>query len=425
MSEAPAAPAKPAHPYRSTAPALAEEVPFSFEELFFSRTDERGIILSGNSVFQRVSLYTWEELLDRPHNIIRHPDMPKGVFWLLWDFLKRREPIGAYVKNKARDGRYYWVFAIVTPITGGFLSVRLKPSSPLFATVIQEYATLVSREKQGAVPPAESAAFLLDRLKTLGFRDYPTFMATALNQEIAARDHTLRRAPNANLALLASLAQSAQGLLVQSAGVFAAYNRNTYLPLNLQVQAAQRGEPGAALGIISSNYSIISTEIKKGMSTFIAAAEAVNRTINDGLFLMGTASIQKEVSTLFAKEAGADSRVQNAEMQRLVQQQVSYDQKAINGLKIIAKNAELFHDAQTDMKRLSAGLEVVRIMGKVESSRLSVTKDGLNELIEDLGSFQQAIAEGLRDIDSISRAIDMNLQHMLETIEMQAVPPAA
>lgn len=92
------------------------EVPFTFEELFFSRTNWRGVILAGNSVFQRVSLYSWDELIQKPHNVIRHPDMPKGVFWLLWDTIKKGEPVGAYVKNRAKDGRYYWVFAIVTPI---------------------------------------------------------------------------------------------------------------------------------------------------------------------------------------------------------------------------------------------------------------------------------------------------------------------
>ncbi len=54
--------------------------------------------------------------------------MPRAVFWLLWDTIEKGEPVGAYVKNKAKDGRYYWVFAIVTPIEGGYLP---SASSPL------------------------------------------------------------------------------------------------------------------------------------------------------------------------------------------------------------------------------------------------------------------------------------------------------
>ena len=64
---------------RARLPIIDNEVPFTFEELFFSRTDWRGVILAGNSVFQRVSLYDWDELIQKPHNVIRHPDMPKGV----------------------------------------------------------------------------------------------------------------------------------------------------------------------------------------------------------------------------------------------------------------------------------------------------------------------------------------------------------
>ncbi|MGA7809993.1 MAG: chemotaxis protein, partial [Bradyrhizobium sp.] len=62
---------------------INEETAFSFEELFFSRTDANGIMLSGNQVFQKISQYPWEELIDRPHSLIRHPDMPRAVFWLL------------------------------------------------------------------------------------------------------------------------------------------------------------------------------------------------------------------------------------------------------------------------------------------------------------------------------------------------------
>ena len=89
---------------RRKLPTVDDEVPFTFDELFFSRTDWRGVILAGNSVFQRVSLYRWDELIRKPHNVIRHPDMPKGVFWLLWDTIKNGEPIGAYVGSFAGGG---------------------------------------------------------------------------------------------------------------------------------------------------------------------------------------------------------------------------------------------------------------------------------------------------------------------------------
>jgi len=75
-----------------------------------SETDAEGVITYANSYFKDISGYSDEELLGQPHNIIRHPDMPKLVFKLLWDTIQNGNNINAVVKNLAKDGRYYWVF---------------------------------------------------------------------------------------------------------------------------------------------------------------------------------------------------------------------------------------------------------------------------------------------------------------------------
>ena len=132
--------------------------PFSLDEVFFSRTDERGVIVAGNYVFRRVAHYDWARMLGAPHKIIRHPDMPRAVFWLLWDRLKQGRPVGAYVKNRASDGLHYWVFAVVAPCDGGFLSARIKPTSALRDRIEQEYAALRALEREEDLAPEASAA---------------------------------------------------------------------------------------------------------------------------------------------------------------------------------------------------------------------------------------------------------------------------
>ena len=134
------------------------EAPFDLDEVFFSRTDERGVILTGNYVFKRVAAYDWPELIGAPHKLIRHPDMPKAVFWLLWKTIKEGRPIGAYVKNRAKDGLHYWVFASVVPTEGGYLSARIKPSSPILDIVTQQYADLLAYEAEAGVTPEDSAS---------------------------------------------------------------------------------------------------------------------------------------------------------------------------------------------------------------------------------------------------------------------------
>lgn len=103
------------------------------DEIIVSKTDPKGRIAYGNEKFIEFSGYREDELLGAQHNIIRHPDMPRGVFELLWKTVADGKEIFAYVKNMAQDGSYYWVLANVTPdydaagnITG-YLSIRRAP----------------------------------------------------------------------------------------------------------------------------------------------------------------------------------------------------------------------------------------------------------------------------------------------------------
>ena len=167
---------------------INKESEFREDEMFFSCTDLRGIILSGNDVFERVSKYSMEELVGSPHNIVRHPDMPKAVFKLLWDYIQSGRPIVAYVKNMAKDGSYYWVLATVMPIkdqTGKikeYISIRIKPTSPYFSVIPQLYKSMLDAEKEGGMET--SYKVLIDALHSLDYKDYDEFMKDVLIAEI-------------------------------------------------------------------------------------------------------------------------------------------------------------------------------------------------------------------------------------------------
>ncbi|TAJ80142.1 MAG: PAS domain S-box protein [Gallionellaceae bacterium] len=97
-----------------------------------SRTDTRGMITHVNQDFIVVSGYTEQELIGQPHNILRHPDMPVEAFADLWNTLKSGEPWHGLVKNRRKDGSYYWVAADASPVMEngqcvGYVSVRTKP----------------------------------------------------------------------------------------------------------------------------------------------------------------------------------------------------------------------------------------------------------------------------------------------------------
>lgn len=169
------------------------------EELFFSTTDRRGVIRSGNSVFVRVSGFSLTELIGSPHNIVRHPDMPAGVFRLLWSRLLAGRPAGAYVKNLTKNGDHYWVFATITPSGDGFLSVRIAPRARLFEKIKHVYADVLEAERdateRGGASRREAAAVGMERLERelgeLGFDSYDDFLTEALTTEVAARGRSV------------------------------------------------------------------------------------------------------------------------------------------------------------------------------------------------------------------------------------------
>ena len=129
---------------------------FSEDEIIVSKTDTKGVITYANDVFLEIAGLTETQVIGAPHSIIRHPDMPRTVFKLLWDTIERGEEIFAYVLNMAVTGDHYWVFAHVTPTFDeagtivGYHSNRRVPDPRAIATIAPIYAKLKSIEDAAA-----------------------------------------------------------------------------------------------------------------------------------------------------------------------------------------------------------------------------------------------------------------------------------
>ena len=155
------------------------EKTFSENELIISKTDARGKITYGNEIFIELSGYTEKELLNAPHNIVRHPEMPKVVFKLLWDTVKTGKEIHAYVKNLSKDGSYYWVFANITPSYDssgniiGYYSVRRKPSiRAINDVIIPLYQELLNAERIGGVNNSQKLLSTILLKKGLTYEEF-------------------------------------------------------------------------------------------------------------------------------------------------------------------------------------------------------------------------------------------------------------
>jgi PAS domain S-box-containing protein len=133
-----------------------QEIAFLQNEIIVSKTDLKGTITYANDVFCRVAEISTDEAIGQPHSIIRHPDMPRTIFKLLWDTIQAKKEIFAHVQNMSKTGKYYWVIAHITPsldasgnITG-YHSNRRKPNPKAITIISSLYQDILKIEKIGS-----------------------------------------------------------------------------------------------------------------------------------------------------------------------------------------------------------------------------------------------------------------------------------
>ena len=133
------------------------EHPVTSVDIIVSKGDEKGDITYANPIFFKLAGYTQAELLEKPHSLIRHPDMPKIIFKYLWDNLKAGNDVKAFVKNLRKDGGFYWVFAHVRVATNpdgsfrNYVSTRKAMSSSARAVIEPLYKELLAAEQSGGM----------------------------------------------------------------------------------------------------------------------------------------------------------------------------------------------------------------------------------------------------------------------------------
>jgi len=168
----------------SVAMQPAYEKVMAEDDFIVSKTDTKGKITYCNEIFMDMAGAVESELLGKPHNIVRHPDMPKAVFKLLWERVQSGKEIFAYVKNKSFDGAYYWVYANVTPSYDergniiGYYSVRIKPNQKALEIIKPIYQKMLDIERSRGMDA--SYKYLMDLLKEKGV-SYDEFIISIQN----------------------------------------------------------------------------------------------------------------------------------------------------------------------------------------------------------------------------------------------------
>ena len=394
-----------------------QEARFLLDELFFSTTDAKGVITFGNDLFVRVSGYSPAGLLGKPHNLIRHPDMPRAVFRLFWEYLQAGRSVVAYVKNLAADGSYYWVCAMVAPIADGYLSIRLKPSAPFFAAIRTLYGELLSIESAAEDRQSgmeQAGAELGKAVRRLGYDNYGQLMEEILISEVQSRKQ-LMGAPSgtaqdalAGSGDLAELSAHCGSLtrhvddLFSRLGAFmelqkaladkTAFIRRLgrglqYLSLNAQVQSAGLLEDGVTLQVIAGQMSDSARSV-------CGAADKVCEDMAGAMGALRSAAAQIAMSDLsvetmrhFLSELASavnqtGTRQRIAQLAEVVEANLSATCAQMTG----AADRVMQLDQRLDQfLRGIRTLQILRVTGKVEAVRCREA-DGVSRIFNDVHS---------------------------------------
>lgn len=429
---------------------------FSVDELFFSTTDRRGIITAWNEVFVRISGYAPAELLGRPHNIIRHRDMPKGVFYLLWENLNAGRPFAGYVKNCAKTGAYYWVFAVNVPIADGFLSVRFKPTGPIFATIRAVYEETLAREAQCAaqgLPTPEiaraGADFILEQVRGLGFAGYDAFAQHAFAEEIRLRDETLRRegrtlfpdklecgehrfahellklypAARRTCNELDGLFQELDSFatlsseLQRKAGAVLAVTKGFHLnAMNAYVAAQRLGNQAVSLGPVADFLGYYAHRLADETARLERHIEQARGATEATASAIATARLQMEMILFFLAEisrqaAGNENRNVH-QLARLERAFADSGQRALEAVQSLQAHIPEIRTCKKDLVKTIVSLEVTQVSGLTEATRM-VAATNLRAMFKE---FRAQIATVRCDLDALDQAIE-------ESARLVAVTP--
>ncbi|MGE9746360.1 PAS domain-containing protein [Bdellovibrio bacteriovorus] len=421
------------------------ESPFGFDEFFFSTTDKRGVIRYGNDVFVRVSVYPKESMLGAPHSLIRHPDMPRAVFKEFWSFLNQGKAVGAYVKNLAGNGSYYWVYAFAFPIGDGYLSVRFKPSSELFSVVQGLYKEVLAYEQQEH-SLEESHQHLLLKIQEAGFPDYESFMMKAVMEELKARAaqvlasesrssgatgasqitavtnsttrklndvfDKLRDFQGANQSL-----DSAMGRLDQG------FQQLKFISINMKIAAAKFGEMAASLGVVSHEFSVLSGTIEKHLGGLSGFVEELSSVIQKCVLRAAALNVQMLMVDFFVRESIAKLATSENAFDEMLQNQkafsdlfAQYCQNLDKEFSELKKSLSAISYEMLEVAKFVTGLEVVRQMGAIESARTTEIRNSFTHYLEAMDDFIQLLRESTGEIGRGVTSLASNSEFIVSSI---------
>jgi PAS domain S-box-containing protein len=413
------------------------EAHFELDELFFSITDREGTILLGNDTFFRISGYGKKELLDKPHNIIRHQDMPRVIFKIFWDYLKSDKPVAAYVKNKTKHGDYYWVFAVVFPLKNHYISIRIKPMTQHFSKVRELYFRLLMSETK--INIQESEVLFTELLNGLGYQNYDQFMKEVLLAELLSRKKNLQEDKQkilTNDIFVSTLCRLSEELSQDYTKLFENIDflRKTklffeekahilqilardivFLSLNASIASYKQDINGEVFSVLASDIRLNAKENEKFISKIYETIQSFSGSLDKFICYISYISLQIEMLTYFLRE-----------MQKQIQEDFDERIKILYKLVVIynTKTKALPYELEKFIQENSTSLEeidqqvmylgYIQIYGIIEAARSDNDKLGFYEIFSQLKSLINETSDEIVEIKGMFERFLVKNRHMLK-----------
>lgn len=393
-------------------------------------------------MFRRVSGYSYEELIGQPHNIIRHPDIPRCVFAVLWQYITSGQTIAAYVKNMARDGCYYWVVALVSPIERGYLSVRFKPTSNLLPIVESVYREILvmehSLEAPGVSRPdmiAQTTQAIVAKINSLGFADYSAFMHAMLATELKSREEIVAKAGKAGVRssawghrgrasnlvgiltecgdvhgqlddqfkLVDSYVAFQQKLSERSASLLDVCKTTRLLAMNAEIESARMGQSGTVLGVVAQRMGENAQDSAAGIDGIDQPITTLAEHLREVVFFLSVSKLQIEMLSGFLDEvaegleAGSDMRSELSDIGMLLEALTASTGAVAPHFAPLAESIRAATEGVQKLERSRRTLEFIHSAGQVEAARTGDESE-FHVILHEVRQHVQRTKRDIRDL---------------------------
>lgn len=421
------------------------------DRMFFSVTDLKGRILLGNSVFSKVSGYSEAELIGAPHNIIRHPSMPRGVFKFLWSTIQSGKHFYGYVINRAKTGKPYAVFTMVFPVSAGYLCIRMSAEVAQNRSAAEDlYQAMVEAEKKvsakGAPVSEVCAAGIEVFVKAFGdtyfgwadqalltelethLPEYRALDALYRNRCCASPErreffenlYSIRASCLGALSETGFLGREEKKLDLGLQTVSNSQRKLLTLSTNMALAASQLGHRGITLGVIAESFQDFAGEVKSSsVKLDVLKEKMAGGALNGIRTRLGIVALISQMFLQFLAEMDHRSWKVLSEDQRFVLmiEVITVQMKSLTDESVrLRDNYRVLRQILEETELAVIALETVRQTGTVEAYRQDETQAAVGPYLETLRSLIQEMKNGI----SQCHDADQNLERGISTLRQQA-----